>query len=144
MLQPHFSREAALGPGALLGLPVLAARALSPWEGRPKVVLLRGEGRGARVRHRAPGSPARPASPGVSSSSRVRSGLSSFFGSISTPRLGGRQTCLVLATDAGRSGTQPFASGSWAGGCEVSMGGSEAWLWGPWPRVRAAVARGLL
>lgn len=60
----------------------------------------RGEGRGGadRARRSAPGLPARPASPSASSSWRVRPGLSSFPGSVSTLRLGGRRTCLVLAT----------------------------------------------
>lgn len=38
--------------------------------------------------------------------------LGSFIGSVSTPRLGGRRTCLVLAVDAGGFGTQAFASGA--------------------------------
>lgn len=79
-----------------------------------------GKGRGGRVRRWAPGSPARPASPSASSSSRVRLGLGSSSGSISTPRLGGRRTCLVLAADAGRFEPNHLPQAPrWAGG-EVS------------------------
>lgn len=78
-----------------------------------------------------PGSPARSASPSVSSSWRLRPGLGWFFGHVSTLRLGGCRTCPVLAEDAGGFGTQPFASSRPAGGYEASAGSSEAW-----PRVQ--------
>lgn len=137
------AREASQIPGVLLRLPMRAAGVRSPWAGRPEAGRVQGEeregwlGRGAGLL----GLPARPASPSASSSSRARLGLGSFFGSVSIPQLGGRRTCLVLATDAGRFGTRPFASARQRVGCEVSTGDSGACPWGPRPHVRLRGSR---
>lgn len=112
---------------AILGLWVLAARAPSPWEARPMFGHIRGAGGGGPGEAlgswvaRQTSKPQRILSP----QEEVRPQLV-LWERVSAAAWRASDL-LGLGHRRGRSETQPLASGVWAGGGEVSTGGSKAW-----------------